>query len=205
MKDHQKNEFGFGDFFHLDSIAVEHEGFNVISMDEFLNRMGKAGKLANVETGQTEIYSDGTSVFPYLHKVGVNPQWDPMKCIAAIPTAQGPDAVNELRQVHNDIMGEKDGKPRPKWEDFVGKPAQVDGPLEDRMREMFGEREELCIYDESLQKAKVVHFPVAKGTRLLTHFYAFIFFADWKAGEFRFHSPNHLFVMQILHISFIFI
>lgn len=22
----QKNEFGFGDFFHLDSIAVEHEG-----------------------------------------------------------------------------------------------------------------------------------------------------------------------------------
>ena len=30
----QKTDFDFGDFFHLDSIAVEHEGFNVISSEE---------------------------------------------------------------------------------------------------------------------------------------------------------------------------
>ena len=35
----QKNTFDFGDFFHLDSIAVEHEGLNVITSEEFLHRL----------------------------------------------------------------------------------------------------------------------------------------------------------------------
>ena len=47
----QKTDFDFGDFFHLESIAVEHEGFKVLSMEEFLRRMGTSGKLANVVTG----------------------------------------------------------------------------------------------------------------------------------------------------------
>ena len=39
-KDTHKTQFTFNDFFHLDSIAVEHEGFNVITTEEFLRREG---------------------------------------------------------------------------------------------------------------------------------------------------------------------
>lgn len=180
----QKNDFDFGDFFHLDSIAVEHEGFNVISSEEFLNRFGATGKLLNVETGKPEIWNSPHKpnyVKDYLRTVGTNPQWNPTECAAAFPAEKGADAVEKLRQAHEDMMSGKGGRKRPTLEEFQGHPVPVDAPMEERMREMLADRDKLCIYDERLQQAPVVHFPAAKGTRLLTHFYAFIFFADWKA------------------------
>lgn len=152
----QKNEFGFGDFFHLDSIAVEHEGFNVISTREFQNRK-------NVDTRPT------------------NPEWNPMECIAAFPSRRGSEAIDELKLVHENMFAEKGVRKKPSLEEFEGKPIEVDAPMEERMRELLADRSKLCIYDERLQKAQVLHFPAAKGTRLLTHFYAFVFFADWRA------------------------
>lgn len=181
----QKSDFDFGDFFHLDSIAVEHEGFNVISSEEFLHRLGKTGKLMNTQTGKPELWDTqkhtSSSVTNYLRKVGVNPIWNPADCIAAFPSEKGADAVEKLRQANKDMMAEKGGRKRPSLEEFEGKPVPVDAPMEERMREMLADRDKLCIYDEHLQQAQVLHFPAAKGTRLLTHFYAFIFFADWKA------------------------
>jgi hypothetical protein len=181
----QKSDFDFGDFFHLDSIAVEHEGFNVISTEEFLNRYGKTGKLFNVQSGRPDVWDDKNhnpkSVQTYLRRVGVNPIWNPMQCIAAFPSTVGPDAIEELKTTHHNIFNPKDGREKPSLKEFEGKPTPVDAPMEERMREMLADREELCIYDERLQNAHVIHFPVEKGTRLLTHFYAFIFFADWEA------------------------
>jgi len=182
----QKNDFDFGDFFHLDSIAVEHDGFSVISSEEFLHRLGKTGKLINIHTGQPELWNEkvqpsSSNVQSYLKKIGVNPLWNPMDCIAAFPSEKGADAVDELRQVHKDMMAEKGGRKRPSLEEFEGKPVPVDAPMEERMRELLADRDKICVYDETLQQAPVLHFPAAKGTRLLTHFYAFIFFADWKA------------------------
>jgi len=182
----QKSDFDFGDFFHLDSIAVEHEGFNVISSEEFLHRLGKTGQLTNAQTGKPEIWTDigrhsASAVKSYFNRVGVNPGWNPIECAAAFPSARGGEAVAELRHAHAEMMSEKDGRKRPTQEDFVGKPTPVDAPMQERMREMLTDRTELCIYDERLQDAHVLHFPAVKGTRLLTHFYAFIFFADWRA------------------------
>ena len=182
----QTNEFDFGDFFHLDSITVEHEGFKVISSEEFLNRLGKTGKLRNVETGKPEQWDEkakhtSENVKRYFSKIGVNPKWNPMDCIAVFPEEKGPDAINKLRQVNEDMMSEKGDRKRPSLKEFEGKPTPVDAPVEERMREMLADRSKLCIYDEKLQNAQVIHFPVSKGTRLLTHFYAFIFFADWRA------------------------
>ena len=181
----QKNDFDFGDFFHLDSIAIEHEGFNVISSEEFLNRYGKTGKLMNVQSGKPDIWDDRhhnpKSVQSYLRRVGVNPMWNPSKCAAAFPSGVGPDAIQELETAHHNIFNEVDGRKKPTLKEFEGHPTPVDAPLEDRMREMLADRDELCIYDERLQNAPVIHFPAEKGTRLLTHFYAFIFFADWEA------------------------
>ncbi len=182
----QKTDFDFGDFFHLDSIAVENEGFNVISSEEFLHRLGTTGKLINVITGQPEIWNEkvqhtSNNVKSYLQKVGINPQWNPMKCIAAFPSGRGADAIETLHRACTDIVTEKDGRERPTLEDFEGKPVPVNAPMEERMRELLADRSELCIYDEQLQKAPVLYFSAAKETRLLTHFYAFIFFADWRA------------------------
>jgi len=180
----QKNTFDFGDFFHLDSIAVEHDGLNVITSEEFLHRLGKTGQLKNVHTNQPEIWDENNyspeSVKTYLQRVGVNPQWDPMECVAAMPATQGPDAITVLEEAYNNIFKNTKGKPLPKLEDFDGNPTAVDATIEERMREAMVDRTKICTYDEALQKAKVIHFPVQKGTRLLTHFYAFVFFADWK-------------------------
>jgi len=185
----QQNEFDFGDFFHLDSIAVEHEGFDVITSEEFLHRLGKTGKLMNIETGKPELWDEklkhgSGNVKTYLQKVGVNPHWDPMQCIAAFPEEMGEDAINKLRQANEDMMNEMGGRKKPSLEEFEGKPTPVDGPMSERMREILAEsssRSKLCIYDTRLQEAPVIYFPATKGTRLLTHFYAFIFFSDWRA------------------------
>jgi hypothetical protein len=69
------------------------------------------------------------------------------------------------------------GKPKPKLEEFNGHPTAVNATMAERMREMLADRENLCIYDKPLQEAKLIHLKVEKGVRLLTHFYAFIFFA----------------------------
>jgi len=37
------------------------------------------------------------------------------------------------------------------------------------------------VYNKRLQRAPGLHFPAEKGTKLLTHFYAFVFFRDWRA------------------------
>lgn len=182
----QKNDFGFGDFFHLDSIAVEHEGFNIISSEEFLHRFGKTGKLMNAATGKPEVWDENgrhsmKEASSFYRKIGVNPHWNPSDCIAAFPSEKGSEAIEKLRQAHKDMFAEKAGRKKPSLEEFEGKPIPVDSPMEERMREMLADRDKLCVYDEELQQAPVLHFPVEKGTRLLTHFYAFIFFANWKA------------------------
>mmetsp|Transcript_59332 Transcript_59332/g.126134 ORF Transcript_59332/g.126134 Transcript_59332/m.126134 type:complete len:510 (+) Transcript_59332:376-1905(+) len=182
----QKSDFDFGDFFHLDSIAVEHEGFNVISSEEFLHRLGKTGKLINASTGRPEIWNEKgqhspNNVRSYFRKVRTNPGWNSMDCIAAFPSQKGPEATEELRRIHKDMMAGKGGRKRPLLQEFQGKPVPVRAPPEERMRELLADRNEICVYDERLQRAPVLHFPAEKGTRLLTHFYAFVFFADWRA------------------------
>ena len=45
-------------------------------------------------------------------------------------------------------------------------------------------RKKLCVYDSQLQQEELIHFKVGKqdgvSTRLLTHFYAFVFFQDYR-------------------------
>ena len=168
-----------------------------------------------MRTGRPAVWDDHnkpSSYNKFLAEVGVNPHWDPMTCIAAIPSGTGAEAIDELRRAHADMMAEKGGRKRPSLEasassfsfssfaprsrcpshvaasvsarvgqEFEGKPTAVDAPLEERMRELLADRDALCLYDQKLQRARVLHFPAEKGSRLLTHFYAFVFFADWKA------------------------
>ena len=65
---------------------------------------------------------------------------------------------------------------------YINHPTPVNAPPEDRLREMLAHRKEICVYDDFYQNAKVMHFmgDNASGARLLVHFYAFLFFEDWK-------------------------
>jgi hypothetical protein len=192
-KGEHKKEFTFNDFFHLDSIAIEHDGFNIITMDEFLKRRGITDGLISHKTNQplkppgSKTDWNGQSLnglWDYLREVGKSPsKWDPWDCIAAIPTAPGPKHVAELKDMMNDINALKYGKIPDNTIDgeYVDNPTDVDAPTVDRLREMMASRQKLCIYDEELQNEELLHFRVGgeEKARLLTHFYAFVFFQDW--------------------------
>mmetsp|Transcript_194 Transcript_194/g.305 ORF Transcript_194/g.305 Transcript_194/m.305 type:complete len:655 (+) Transcript_194:140-2104(+) len=192
--DSQKSVFGFNDFFHLDAISVEHKGFKVITMEEFLVREAMQGKMVEYGTNTTsyppnkQTSWDGAHtkpLFDYLRKIGNTPHWEPYDCALAIPSSTEPDAVEELKTTLQSIMDGSYGKPKPTLQEFNSNPTPVDAPMAERMREMVADKqgeddERLCLYDKPLQEAKLIHIKSDDETRLLTHFYAFIFFADWK-------------------------
>jgi hypothetical protein len=119
-----------------------------------------------------------------------NKEWTPDQCVAAFPATADPEGVQRLQSMINDILQENNGK-EPDPHSFTGKPYPVDAPPIDRLRENLGgdHRNKLCIYNNEMHEQTLVHFG-HKGrdddgvTRLLTHFYAFLFFEDWKQDLF---------------------
>lgn len=160
LLDH-KDALGFGDFYHLDAISVEHRGFKVITMDEYLNITGKGGLFEN-------------GLWDYLRAAGNTPEWDPWECALAIPRSTDPGSISELNDTLRSIMDGSFGKPKPTLEEFNGNPTPVNASVAERMREMLADRDNLCIYDEKMQRSELVHLKVQhepKEVRLLTHFY----------------------------------
>jgi len=179
----QNIHFSFADFFHLHSIHMEHPGFDIITHEEFLLREGMTGNLKNKISGQVSFPPnnrtnwDGvkpTKLKEWLREVTLTPLWNPDKCIASFPAAAGSESINSLNTMLETIM--KDHKPISK------KPLPVDSDAIDRMTELRAGRRELCLYDEEMQSAPVLHFMCyhKMRVRLLVHFYAFLFFEDWK-------------------------
>jgi hypothetical protein len=97
----------------------------------------------------------------------------------------------------------------PQYQVYIGHPVPVDAPPEERLKEGWADRKTLCIYNQELQDLKLIHFTAGPntevptvsdrikeifglkiprpndknmdlGVRLLVHFYAFLFFQDWK-------------------------
>ncbi|KAL7537558.1 hypothetical protein ACHAWF_005809, partial [Thalassiosira exigua] len=175
-----QSAFGFEDFFHLDAIAVEHKGFKVIAMEEFLIRSAMRGELRDSETkrvsfppGNRTSWDGGgrpnvASLWKYLRSVSTVPTWDAWKCALAIPSSTDPSAAKELNETFRSIMDGSYGKPRPTLEEFNGNPVPVNASVAERMREMLADRDGLCIYDKPLQESKVIHLKVADGVRYLT-------------------------------------
>lgn len=190
----QRKHFSFSHFFHMESIAEEHVGLEVISMKEFLAREGVTGGLRDKVTNEVvfplgnKTDWDGAShghiqgnVERYLQRVGVVPNWDPEECLAAFPST--PHDVQSLQSVFDTMVFDGSGK-LPKYTEFLDKPVNVNSPPLDRMKENWADRKQLCIYDEKLQNTKLLHFSEGgkneEGARLLVHFYAFLFFQDWR-------------------------
>lgn len=184
----QQYAFSFLDFFPLDRISKEHLGIDIITMREFLEREGITGNLRDNE-GRT-VFPPGNltnldEVDPYslslwLRKSMHSTIWDPDLCMAAFPASSDPNDVQALLDIKAKI--EQDGG-FPSYEAFVGAPSAINASTTERMKENWAGRKNLCIYNEELQNAHVVHFPHdmdTPGARLLVHFYAFLFFQDWR-------------------------
>jgi len=190
----QRKHFSFAHFFHMESISEEHLGVEVITMKEFLQREAMTGRMVNTETGQvtfppgnrTDWDGDSTGAVKsklnkWLRQSTHMTIWNPEECLAAFPANTGPEDIEKLKNIKKEVET-KDGGFK-SYEAYVGKPFAVDASPKDRMQEMWAGRSELCIYDEVMQNAPVIHLPhdhEMEGARLLVHFYAFLFFEDWK-------------------------
>lgn len=190
---HSKNTLSFEDFYHFDSVAVEHAGVEVISTEEFLEREIMSGNIRHPETGEimhppqnkTDWHGIGTyhsqdfkELAGFLREAGISSTWDYSKCIVTFPQKTGPGTSNHLEGMLQDILN--DGNDVDRERSYDRNPTPVDASPRDRMREMLAHRHELCVYNDTLQQAPVFHFPGGGKYRLLVHFYSFMFFEDYK-------------------------
>jgi hypothetical protein len=187
-KDRRHNvHFTFADFFHLESLANEHAGLDIISMEEFLEREAMSGRLRHKETGEITFPPENRTNWngikdaeknilkDYLRNVTYTPTWRPGSCLAAFPTSNDEKDVEDLYKMLGTVLNTNS-------ESYYDNPTPVDSDSVARMKEQLAGRRDLCVYDEEMQSAPVVHmmcYPKQR-VRLLTHFYTFIFFEDWK-------------------------
>ena len=188
-----KNTFSFSDFFHFESVAVEHPGVEVISTQEFLEREVLTGNIRHPETGEvlvppnnkTDWHGIGTyhskefkELANFLQTVGISSTWAYDKCVAVFPSQTGPGTSEHLETILREILAEGDSRTREI--SFDNNPTPVDAPAKERMKEILAHRQRLCVYNDTLQTAPIMHFAGGGEYRLLIHFYAFMFFEDYQ-------------------------
>lgn len=115
---------------------------------------------------------------PWLRQIAYNADWSPDTCLAAFPKSRNAQeevvlatTFAQLKEDNVDI------------EQFLNQPTPVNATAKDRMTEFMAKRSEICLYDHKMQQESIVHFAGKRnlaGGRLLVHFYAFLFFQDWK-------------------------
>jgi hypothetical protein len=161
-------------------------------MEEFLKKEALGGNLVDKVTGEVKFPPENrtdwngqddkgrTMLKEYLRNVTLTPlDWSPGNCLAAFPSDDGVEHFEEL----NDMMAKLKQGQFPKVSDFVDKPVPVDADAVERLKEaVAGQVRKLCIYNQEMQDAPVVHFMCyhKMRVRMLTHFYAFLFFEDWR-------------------------
>jgi hypothetical protein len=191
----QKRKFSYDSFFHMERIANEHLGFNVITMEEFLE-LCVQGKVVgtdnkpihppNMRTKWDDApHNEQRQLKMWLRDTtDENLLWDPDNCMAAFPATDSEKDAKDLASLPAAIDRSPGGFPG--YNKYIGKPNDLDAPAIERLKEMNADRHQLCEYTPELQKKQWLHFPVGMKTpdgdetRLLVHFYAFLFFQDWK-------------------------
>jgi len=194
----QQHQFGFSDFFHFDSFELEHAGVKVISFEDFLKREVLTGHLKekgtnnntvqipittkNSEPNRTDWNGIGRKekdmLAKWMRTFTTNPVWYFDDCMVAFPSTNQ-DAQKRFDTMVDDITSVP-------WKQHMmlhkGHPVDVKASTHDRLREVLAHRSDVCLYNETYQNAKVFHFmgDNNSGARLLVHFYAYMFFEDWR-------------------------
>ena len=187
----QQREFSFQDFYPMEQIAKEHVGLTIMTMKEFLENVAMKGHLQDTNGNtvfpphnRTDWNSDSKNVKsqlnPWLRSISLMPEWNPNECLAAFPTSKEASDLQVLQDLNR--MLETEALPKDLYERYIGKPVAVNASPKDRLLENLAERQKLCIYTPQLQQASLLHFhgDSKMGGRLLVHFYAFLFFQNWK-------------------------
>lgn len=116
----------------------------------------------------------------WLRNVTLTPLWSPSRCLAVFPASgEHADSV-ALQQMLGHIWQQNSNNNFHK--EVLDVPLPVDATTMERMQESLVGRRELCLYDEEMQAAPVIHFMCnhKMNVRMLVHFYAFLFFEDWR-------------------------
>jgi hypothetical protein len=182
----------YTEIFHFDSITKEFP-LQVITMEEFLKREGLTGNLRDTN-GNVKYPPDNKRVnwnkdmrhlwdhplWPYLREVSTKVMWEIDKCVAAFSEKPGPGGEERLKEYLKQTEERLHSLIR--IEGYTGNPTPVDAPPQDRLREMLGTRNAICVYDEKMQNAKYLHTmgDNQSRARLLAHFYVLLFFEDWR-------------------------
>jgi len=184
----QRHHFSFVDFFPIEEMAEDNKAFEVISMKEYLEEEAMEGNLVNRETGKVEfppgnrtdwdnIGQDDYDVLRgYLRKVSHTLRWKPGQCLPAFPSSGNHKDVEILQGLATKT------RKAAQHVDHVNLHRVDDPSPAARLEDTLAGRKDLCVYDEEPQNARVVHFQMnhKEGLRLLVHFYAFLFFEDWR-------------------------
>jgi len=173
----------------MKQMAEENAALDMITMQEFLEAEAMTGNLMDKKTGKVSFPPNNRSDWnmidqkeydelrEWLRTVSIVPLWRPGQCLATFPRLGNHKSILELQEQQEAIH--KEGLDP---EVYKGHPVDVDAAPIERMKENMAGRKELCVYNETMQNERVVHFACdhQMKLRLLVHFYAFMFMEDWK-------------------------
>jgi GDP-fucose protein O-fucosyltransferase len=158
-----KTDFSFVDFFPMHQL--EQDGLKMISMEEFLQRQALTGQLKDKTTGlvsfppEHRINWNGQDVKllkEWLRNVTLTPHWSPSECLAVFAESRSHADAQRLQQLLHDL------KDNPVQEEETAAldqpPLPVDATTRERLQESLNGRRHLCLYDQEMQSAPVVHF-----------------------------------------------
>lgn len=203
------NVIGFSDLFHVESIQAEHAaaGLKVITFQQFLEQQAMVGHILHPDNSgrpafppdnrtdwngvrQGASHGEGKALWEWVRSVTTPLPWAFEHCVVALAARPGKRAADSmdayLEQVRLRDKSQHQQKGMSAWrlrvDSYKGHPTPVNASASGRLAELLAHRNRLCVYDEKLQQAKVVHVvgETKTGFRLLIHFYAFLFFEDWK-------------------------
>lgn len=191
------------EFFHFKSIQAEHVGLKIIDFQEFLERTAMKGQLVEPRTGQASFppqnrtdwsgiknyesvrKGEGKVLWTWMRSVSMSFPWQHEKCVAAFPSDKSEAAIEHLQQVFLAVQARdpKSEDRSKRVESYLGRPTPVHASATNRLREMMADRNELCVYDKTLQHERFLHLlgEQASGHRFLTPFYTFLFFPRLEA------------------------
>jgi len=190
--DHKHNRFTFHSFFPYEALAEEHHAVDVISMEEFLKTEAMTGNLKDANGiarfppmnqtfgGKGGSFRHNPRFWTYLRETTVPSKFSFSECVVVFPEKPGSESVKEMQAIYDKMDMKK--QTHNTWKRFKNNPRMVNSNVETRLSEMLSFRRKICMYNETYQDAKVMHFmgDNNSGARLLVHFYAFLFFQDWK-------------------------
>lgn len=190
MDNHQKHKLGFRDLFPMDELAKENDGLEIITMKEFLETEAMTGHLRDKNTGEITfppgnrtdwnggMADEHKQLKEWLRNATHTPLWAPEQCMAAFPASGNHKDVASLRAMIAQIR-QSGGQ----YQEYLDHPPPVvDATPMERLKDNLAGGRELCVYDEEMQQESVLHFMCyhKMRVRMLVHFYAFLFFEDWR-------------------------